>query len=77
LQVQGWISQQTAHRLFANAGLELNKAYRDASKHGFKPISLQANWSVDLKITITQKTSHNVIGVLPGSQQADDAVIYT
>ncbi|WP_375731856.1 M28 family peptidase [Xylella fastidiosa] len=77
LQVQGWISQQTAHQLFANAGLDLNKAYRDASKHGFKPISLKANWSVDLKSTITQKTSHNVIGVLPGSQQADEAVIYT
>ncbi|UFN22472.1 M28 family peptidase [Xylella taiwanensis] len=77
LQVQGWISQQTARQLFADAGLDLNNAYRNASKRSFKPISLNARWSVDLKSTITQKTSHNVIGVLPGNQHADEAVIYT
>ncbi|HHW4679745.1 MAG TPA: M28 family peptidase [Xylella sp.] len=77
LQVQGWISQQTARQLFTDAGLDLNKAYRDASKRGFKPISLKTSWSVDLKSTITQKTAHNVIGVLPGSKHADEAVIYT
>ncbi|MCL1559688.1 M28 family metallopeptidase [Xanthomonas nasturtii] len=76
LPVQGWISADTAKQLFANAGLDLAQAYKDASKRGFKPVPLKANWSVDLKSAIAQKTSRNVVGVLPGSSHADEAVLY-
>lgn len=76
LPVQGWISQDVARQLFAAAGLQLEKAYKDASRRGFKPVPLQANWSVDLKSTIANKTSRNVVGVLPGSSRADEAVLY-
>ncbi|HBK45706.1 MAG TPA: aminopeptidase [Xanthomonadaceae bacterium] len=76
LPVQGWISAATAKQLFADAGLDLEQAYEDASKRGFKPVPLKAKWSVDLKSTIAQKTSRNVVGVLPGSSRADEAVLY-
>jgi Zn-dependent M28 family amino/carboxypeptidase len=76
LPVQGWISADTARQLFADAGLDLDKEYKAASKRGFKPVPLKASWSVDLKSTIAQKTSRNVIGVLPGSSRADEAVLY-
>jgi Zn-dependent M28 family amino/carboxypeptidase len=76
LPVQGWITAQTARQLFADAGLDLDQAYKDASKRGFKPVPLRAKWSVDLKSAIAQKTSRNVVGVLPGSSRADEAVLY-
>ncbi|MEA9748487.1 M28 family metallopeptidase [Xanthomonas campestris pv. raphani] len=76
LPVQGWISADTAKQLFADAGLDLAQAYKDAGKRGFKPVPLKANWSVDLKSTIAQKSSRNVVGVLPGSTHADEAVLY-
>jgi len=76
LPVQGWISAETAKQLFADAGLDLAKAYKDASKRGFKPVPLNAKWSVDLKSTIEQKQSRNVVGVLPGSSRPDEAVLY-
>ncbi|MEE7547896.1 M20/M25/M40 family metallo-hydrolase, partial [Xanthomonas sp. Kuri4-1] len=76
LPVQGWLSAEAARQLFADAGLDLDQAYKDASKRGFKPVPLKAKWSVDLKSTIAQKQSRNVVGVLPGSSRADEAVLY-
>ncbi|WP_313274882.1 M28 family metallopeptidase [Stenotrophomonas sp.] len=76
LQAQGWLSAEAARKLFADAGLDLDKAYKDANKRGFKPVPLQAKLSLDLKSTIAQKKSRNVVGVLPGSKRADEAVLY-
>ncbi len=76
LQAQGWLSAEAARTLFSDAGLDLDKAYRDANKRGFKPVPLQASLSLDLKSTIAQKKSRNVVGVLPGSKRADEAVLY-
>ena len=76
LQAQGWLSAEAARKLFADAGLDLDKAYKDANKRGFKPVPLQAALSLDLKSTIEQKKSRNVVGVLPGSKRADEAVLY-
>ena len=76
LPVQGWISAATAKQLFADAGLDLAQAYKDASKRGFKPVPLKAKWSVDLKSQIAEKQSRNVVGVLPGSTRPEEAVLY-
>ncbi|WP_017915466.1 M28 family metallopeptidase [Xanthomonas sacchari] len=76
IPVQGWLTAEAARQLFADAGLDLAQAYKDASKRGFKPIPLKAKLSVDLKSTIAEKTSRNVVGVLPGSSRADEAVLY-
>ncbi|WP_420008741.1 M28 family metallopeptidase [Xanthomonas sacchari] len=76
IPVQGWITAEAAKQLFADAGLDLAQAYKDASKRGFKPVPLKAKLSVDLKSTIAEKTSRNVVGVLPGSSRADEAVLY-
>ncbi|MDQ1091591.1 Zn-dependent M28 family amino/carboxypeptidase [Xanthomonas sacchari] len=76
IPVQGWITAAAAKQLFADAGLDLAQAYKDASKRGFKPVPLKAKLSVDLKSTIAEKTSRNVVGVLPGSSRADEAVLY-
>lgn len=73
---QGWITQDVAHDLFAKAGLDLDQAYKDASKPSFKPEPLKATVSFELKSTTTRKTSHNVVGVLPGSETPDEAVLY-
>ena len=76
LQAQGWLSADAARRLFAEAGLDLDKAYIDANKRGFKSQPLKASLSLDLKSTIAEKKSRNVVGVLPGGQRADEAVLY-
>lgn len=76
IPVQGWLTAEAAKQLFADAGLDLAQAYKDAGKRGFKPVPLKAKLSVDLKSTIAEKTSRNVVGVLPGGRRADEAVLY-
>ncbi|MBN6151356.1 M28 family peptidase [Xanthomonas sp. AmX2] len=76
IPVQGWITAETAKQLFAGAGLDLAQAYKDAGKPGFKPVPLKAKLSVDLKSSISEKKSRNVVGVLPGGSRADEAVLY-
>ncbi len=76
LPAQGWITADVAKQLFADAGLDLAQAYQDANQRGFKPVPLKAKVSFDLKSTISEKQSRNVIGVLPGSARADEAVLY-
>lgn len=74
--LQGWITGDQAKALFADAGLDLDKLRADANKRGFKAVPLSAKMSVDLKSTSTEKQSRNVVGILPGSEKPDEAVVY-
>nr|WP_298122628.1 M28 family metallopeptidase [uncultured Pseudoxanthomonas sp.] len=76
IPMQGWLSADAAKQLFTDAGLDLDAAYASAGKRGFKPVPLKAKASASLTSTITEKTSRNVIGVLPGSSKPDEAVLY-
>jgi Zn-dependent M28 family amino/carboxypeptidase len=74
--LQGWITGDQAKSLFADAGLDLDKLRADANKRGFKAVPLPAKMSVDLKSVSTEKQSRNVVGILPGSEKPDEAVVY-
>ncbi|MEO8367092.1 MAG: M28 family metallopeptidase [Pseudoxanthomonas sp.] len=76
LPMQGWISGGQATSLFADAGLDLDQLRAAANKRGFKAVPLPAKLSVDLKSTSVEKQSRNVVGLLPGSEKPDEAVIY-
>ncbi|MFC3715995.1 M28 family metallopeptidase [Luteimonas soli] len=76
LPAQGWITGDAAKQLFADAGLDLDEMYAAAGKRGFKAVPLDATVSFDLKSTVTEKSSRNVIGVLPGTERPDEAVVY-
>lgn len=76
LPAQGWITGDAARQLFTAAGLDLDELYKAAGKRGFKAVPMDATLSFDLKSTINEKSSRNVIGVLPGSERPDEAVVY-
>ncbi|MGH8077014.1 MAG: M28 family metallopeptidase, partial [Lysobacter sp.] len=76
LPVQGWLTGDAARALFGDLGHALDDLYNAANKPGFKPIPLAAKLSVDLRSTIVQKASRNVIAMLPGSKRADEAIVY-
>lgn len=50
--------------------------YEAAGKRGFKAVPLKAKVSFDLKSTIAEKSSRNVVGVLPGTTRPDEAIVY-
>lgn len=76
LPVQGWITANTARSLLADLGHNLDDLYKAANKPGFKAIPLQAKLSVDLKSTTSEKSSRNVVALLPGAKRPDEAIVY-
>jgi Zn-dependent M28 family amino/carboxypeptidase len=76
LPAQGWITQDVAKQLFADAGKDLDVMYKEANERGFKAVPLDATLSFDLKSTTAEKSSRNVVGVLPGASKPDEAIVY-
>ncbi len=76
LPVQGWITQPAAEALFKAAGLDLATLRAAANRPGFKPVALNAQASLQLRSQTVQKTSRNVLGLLPGRSMSEDAVVY-
>ncbi len=76
IPAQGWITGEAADALFTGAGLDLAKLRAAANKPGFKPVVMNAKVSFDLKSTSVEKNSRNVVGLLPGSETPDEAIIY-
>ena len=74
--LQGWITGEQARALFADAGLDFGQLRAAANKRGFKPVALDAKMSIDLRSKTVEKQSRNVVGLLPGSERPDEAVLY-
>lgn len=76
LPAQGWITNDVARELFADAGLDLDEQIRAASSADFKPVPLNATVSFDLESEVVEGSSRNVIGVLPGTERPEEVVVY-
>jgi Zn-dependent M28 family amino/carboxypeptidase len=75
-QFEGWINEETAKKLLADAGItEDMRAY--ARKKDFKAVPLNHAVSVSLKNKLKYSTSHNVIATLKGSTTPDEYVLYS
>ena len=74
--VRGWIQRDLAVSLFKDAGLDFEASKRQAQQPGFKAIALRGmTLSVDFATRRERISSHNVLGLLPGSSRADETVI--
>jgi len=76
LPVQGWITGDVARSLLADLGQNLDDLYKAANKPGFKAIPLDGKLSVDLKSKTSEKSSRNVVALLPGAKRPDEAIVY-
>ncbi|MDQ3510378.1 MAG: M20/M25/M40 family metallo-hydrolase [Pseudomonadota bacterium] len=76
LPAQGWISADVARSILADLGHDLDKLYKTANERGFKAIPLDASMSLVLNSTSQEKSSNNVVAVLPGSTRPDEAIVY-
>ena len=76
LPAQGWITGDVARGLLRDLGHDLDGLYKAANQKGFKAIELPAKLSLDLDSTTAEKTSHNVVAMLPGSTRPDEAIVY-
>jgi Zn-dependent M28 family amino/carboxypeptidase len=75
--VEGWITDSAARALFARAAQDFDGLKQAALARDFRPVSLGLNASISVRNTIRESTSHNIVGIIPGSERPDEYVIYT
>jgi len=75
-KVEGWMSEAAATKLLATAGI--NGDIREyARKKDFKAVPLNSTVSLNIKNTLKYSKSHNVIGILKGTERPDETILYT
>ncbi|TMM48488.1 M28 family peptidase [Qipengyuania marisflavi] len=75
--MNGWVQMDAGKRILAAAGQDFAKLSAAAKKQGFKPVPLGLTASTSFANDIRKFESQNVIGVMPGSERADEYVIHT
>lgn len=73
----GWMQMDTAQKLFAMGGHDLNAMMAAAKQPGFKAVPLDATASVSFTNRMARMDSHNIIGMIPGKTRPDEYVLYT
>jgi Zn-dependent M28 family amino/carboxypeptidase len=75
--LESWIQRPLAEQIFAASGLSLDQAKAAAKLRSFRPVPLKATLTANIQAATSTITSHNVVGLLPGSRYPDETVIYT
>jgi Zn-dependent M28 family amino/carboxypeptidase len=73
----GWITAESAERLFKTKGMDVSKLRSDACKKGFKGFPLDMRISLKINNTFEYNKSKNVAGILKGSVRPDESIVYT
>ena len=76
-QMNGWIQNSVAEKIFKSAGKDLGKLKEAARKEGFKAVPLGLDASTSFDNASRKYMSQNVIGILPGTKRPDEYVLYT
>jgi Zn-dependent M28 family amino/carboxypeptidase len=76
VQVEGWMQRDVAEELFRRAGLDFATFKTAAQLPGFRPVDLKLTGSIALDTEVKDSISNNVIGVLPGTTAAGEAILY-
>lgn len=75
--LQGWITGESAKKLFDLSGQSLDDALAAAKKKGFKSFPLGVKTSIETSNDIQVANSRNVVGVLPGTDLKDEYIVYS
>jgi len=77
--IEGWISEDAATRLFANAGLNFVTLKTAACAPGFTPIALGLTCSLSVHHSIERLISHNFLARIEGSDSKlrDETLVFT
>ncbi|HJO64054.1 MAG TPA: M28 family metallopeptidase [Sphingomonas sanguinis] len=76
-RVIGWLQQPVAERILKAAGRDLATLTKAAQTKAFKAVPLGLTLSGGFSNTIRRQASKNVIGILPGTTEPGDYVLYS
>ena len=75
--MEAWIQHDLAVTLFRNAGLDYEACKKAAQRRDFKPVPLRATLTASYPVDSSVITSHNIVGLLPGTTHPDETIIYS
>ena len=75
--IEGWVSEESANKMFANMGMEGYDFYEEARKREFNSFPMNQQLSVGLINTIKRSKSNNVVAIYEGSEKPDETIIYS
>jgi Zn-dependent M28 family amino/carboxypeptidase len=74
---EGWMNNDVAMETFRRAGLNFNELKTRAQRPGFRAVDMNLTGSLRLETSTEQRTTYNVVGVLPGTQRPDETILYS
>ena len=74
---EGWITKNSAEKLFESCGYSFDDLKQKAKSKDFKPFNLKAKVSANLKSAFERGTSKNVCGLIKGSTRPGEVIVYT
>jgi len=75
--MNGWVTESAARQILKAAGQDLDALTKAAQTKGFKPVPLGLKLSTSFDSDVRSFKSHNVIGILPGTEKPDEYVLHT
>jgi len=76
-QLESWWTGDAANKVFAKLGYTVDQLIDMSLKPDFKPFDMNAKVSVSIENSMSQNSSKNVMALLPGTDKADECIIYT
>jgi Zn-dependent M28 family amino/carboxypeptidase len=79
LQMRSWMTNDTAKKIFAQAGKNLDELREAAKRRDFQPVKLGLTAKIDLKSELRRLESNNVVGFWEGADAKlkNEYVVYT
>jgi Zn-dependent M28 family amino/carboxypeptidase len=77
VKVESWISLDKAKQLLSASGQDFDALKRAAVRKDFQPVALNAKASFNVKQTIRDVQSKNVVAKLEGSKHPDEYIVYS
>ncbi len=75
--IEGWVTREVAETLFNAAEMDLDEMKAAALTGDFKPVSLGLHASMQIRNSVRESVSRNVMGYIKGSERPDEYIIYT
>jgi Zn-dependent M28 family amino/carboxypeptidase len=77
--MEGWMTEDTARKLFAASGFDLDKLRAQAEDKSFKPVPLGARVKGETRAEVRKISEYNVAGIVPGTDPKlkGELVIYS
>lgn len=75
--LNGWITNESAQKLFEIADISMDESLASAKKSGFRGFPLNVRTTIETNNAVIVAPSHNVVAVLPGTDLKDEYIIYS